>query len=599
MTIFGQDWYSAMDREYESNMTNNELGLSPSKIGTSAHPAKDALQGLKARIFQGASRVELGFTGAGKGGMERGATTPEMYGTEEREAMRNLAEVNKVELSTHATVGIEGVSGLQEGGFSDTAKEQALNEIKRAVDFAADTARGGAIVVHTGEFPRPLAEEYGDDFEMYPEEREKATMHLVDDRTGQVITSVKKDQKIMLPEFETDQWGYPDTKKPKYDEEGNPIIKEKDWGFFEQIAKAHNKKEQVRGGKDFWTPSQAIYNFTLDAKERNERAWQEEYKSRMLLYKDQLNQTNENIKRARQEGVGEDQLRQLEQKKKLEEAELEAAKEMVTARAQQLKDIEQLKGHIKPIKDYALQSSAQTMARAAMHAYDRQTYLETKKGVKFKKPLFIAPEAWRPEMYGSHPDEIKEFVQSSRDAFAQQMKKRLLTQGYKEKAAEKEAEKIASERIKATLDIGHSYMWKKYYKGDPEKFNEWILDKTEKLAKEGIIGHVHISDNMGYYDEHLTPGHGEVPIKDFVKRMKKHGLSDVIVEPAHQDFKAMLGGWSLFGSSIYASQLGPQRDSWANIEHSYFGRTPPPYFLVGEGQVPSQDFTLWSGTPLE
>ncbi len=30
-------------------------------------------------------------------------------------------------------------------------------EIKRAVDFAADVASGGPIVVHSGEFPQPIS----------------------------------------------------------------------------------------------------------------------------------------------------------------------------------------------------------------------------------------------------------------------------------------------------------------------------------------------------------------------------------------------------------------------------------------------------------
>ena len=42
-------------------------GLDIGQIGISAPPMKDALKGLKAKIFQGAGRVELGFMGKGKG----------------------------------------------------------------------------------------------------------------------------------------------------------------------------------------------------------------------------------------------------------------------------------------------------------------------------------------------------------------------------------------------------------------------------------------------------------------------------------------------------------------------------------------------------
>ena len=147
------DYLHAMDRV----RSDPNLNLPVDYIGISAPPFENQLTSLRTRIFQGLGHVELGFTGTGKGSMAGRQTTPEMYGSKEREAMRQLAKLNKVSLSTHATVGVGGLAGQTERGFAYEAQEKAVNEIKRSVDFAADTARGGPVVFHAGEFPRPIS----------------------------------------------------------------------------------------------------------------------------------------------------------------------------------------------------------------------------------------------------------------------------------------------------------------------------------------------------------------------------------------------------------------------------------------------------------
>ena len=138
-------------------------------IGISTPPFSDQLQGLKSRIFLGATRVELGFSGRGKGNMQGGQTTPEMYGMEERRDIRELAKYNKVQLSTHATFSAGSLAGFQENRVSDEARESALHEIERAIHFAADTTSGGPVVVHANEFPRPISEKWSKEgFTQFP-----------------------------------------------------------------------------------------------------------------------------------------------------------------------------------------------------------------------------------------------------------------------------------------------------------------------------------------------------------------------------------------------------------------------------------------------
>ena len=223
MAVFNDGYYHPLDREYGQVWTPHADRIiepiedpikvdDPNKIttqdmGTSFAMMQPGAESLKSRIFHGASRVELAFTGAGKGSKE--GLTPESYGKEERQAMRDLARINKVNVSTHATIALNGLSGFnqQEGGFTESARKFGLTEIQRAIDFAADASTGGAVVVHTGEFPRSIARYYGKEgikngkarFREHEREEEEAFYHLVDSHTGKIISAVKEDEVVWMP----------------------------------------------------------------------------------------------------------------------------------------------------------------------------------------------------------------------------------------------------------------------------------------------------------------------------------------------------------------------------------------------------------------
>jgi hypothetical protein len=107
-----------------------EVGVD--ELGTTTNPFEHQTQALKARIFHGASRIEFSFFGAQKGRKEQ--PTPETFGKRERLDMRELAEFNEVETTTHATVSVQGLSGLnmQQGNFSDDQRKQSMDEIKES-----------------------------------------------------------------------------------------------------------------------------------------------------------------------------------------------------------------------------------------------------------------------------------------------------------------------------------------------------------------------------------------------------------------------------------------------------------------------------------
>lgn len=645
-------YYNPLDRGYdnhghrESPLGEVELG----NIGISTMPTGNQMDQLKARIFQGASRVELGFSGRGKGSMGGQNTTPEMYGTDEREDIRQMADFNKVKLSVHASYNVGPLSGMTQQGFDNGARESTIREIERAIDFAADTARGGAVVIHTGEFPRALSEmdheKYGN-FEMYPLEDKEATMHLVDKQTGQIIQSVKKNQKVVMPIFKDEEnLGIENVKpvekygwwpEPDFDiEKGEFKVKERSWDELEKIKDWYNKtarEEAIRTGKEppkEMSTEEVAYRATLESRKQYAAGWAKDYGERYrqaYKTKEELEslapklQGIENTNRLDSKTISQlDRLRllpadfdRLTEQQKLEFVKqkandwrssisesmenssrmMDSYREASVSQFQQAKEYEEMEKRAVPISQYAIEKTADSIARAAEFAHKKSETLK-EKGL-LKSPIYVSPENIFPETYGAHPQEIKQIISDARDKYVET---------YKARYGEDQARKYAEEHIKGTFDIGHAYTWRKYYKEDPSKsfeqndkdFNKWLMKEVDDLNKKGYIGHIHVSDNFGYEDEHVTPGQGRAPIKDFIDRMKKAGNTEIVVEPAHQDFRAMLGAWKEFGAPVYGADQSLQK--WSDVQFSYFGKTRSPYFVFGE-YSPSQDFTLWSQVPLE
>ena len=611
-----------MDRDYEVvnvDKKRRDVILNVQSIGISTPPFKDQLEALQARIKQGASTIELGFTGKGKGSMAGSSTTPEMIPKWQREAIRDLAKINDLKISTHATVAIGSLAGLSQGGFSEEEREKALNEIKRAVEFAADTTQGGAIVVHLGEFPRSIYEKFHKEgFTGYEEEEKRATVNLVDQRTGQIVGGLSRATQIPWPIWKTDEKG-----EELKDDEGNPLAEfdeEKGmfktrmvgWDFFEEEAKKWNKAHpgdkksiaqffhdahlqqqlnQAKGMAKYWSEGYA-------ETERTFEKFKDEKKYYKKLLETMAPEDRKNWVRIPGEedplglsGKGVNPIEAIEIQMKRLKLSLEHKRESGLSYSQNIQELEAKKKHTVLMEEYGVKKTADTLARAAEFAMVKSKGLE--------KPLFVAPENVFAEQYGSHPQELKEVILAARARFVERMGQKGMS--------ESRAKRLASQHIRATFDVGHANTWKKYYQGNPKKsyeenekdFKKWLIKQVKDLSESDIIGHVHVSDNFGYEDEHLTPGQGNTPIKEFLDVMKKAGIKEVIVEPGHQDYLAMYGGWREFGGSIYGAQIPtmPKR-SWSDIEFSYFGQTRTPYFVFG-GYRPSEEWTLWTGVPLE
>lgn len=647
--IFNKGYYNPMDREYEiiNSMSHapqdnigapllgeqpeiTRLGLGPKDIGTSALMRESGAQTLQSRIFHGASKVELAFIGTGKG--HREALTPESFTKEEREAMRQLARINKVETSTHAAVGIAGVSGLSEGRFDDVAREQTVHEIKRAIDFAADATTGGAIAFHTAEFPRPVSEVEKEEagFEMYPGERYKwvkgkreekeekrVPIYLADEKTGKVLT-IPRDQKIWVADEEIDEFGkkriiidkktlQPRMQQLTYDQiitrekekpENKNILKTDEYKLFlnhffdQQIAQEEGEalrralelrqlKEQLEDVEGFKKWVEKYYPMSKDRDE-----WRRIFAQKFgeQAYRKPLDELRE---------LPEQQVRELE-------LAIKAREEIIQSHYQKAKQTREDVKNYRTIKEVGLQKTALSMAEAGIYAMKRTE--ETNRRLQEKKeeqlkPIFVSPENLFPESYGSHPDELKKIIHDSRN----EMKKQLIELGYDEESAWEKART----HIKATFDIGHVNIWRKYWADDPTKtledndreFRQWVIDRVKKLVKEDVIGHIHVADNFGYHDEHLEVGKGTAPIKEFLEAAKEAGITDIIIEPGSTNFERI---WpealAELGSPIYAAGTRIPYNNPAlfeGIRHGYHGNQIAPYYVV-EPYAPSEDWRNWT-----
>jgi len=241
MVEFGTGYYMPMDREYghstPADNSTGDVGLGIKDIGMSVPLgiAASNVQGVDAKMRTGARAFELGFAGAGRS--QRGAQTPGVYGKLQRQAMEEIGRLNQVDFTTHSAYSVYGLAGMdQQGNFSKQNKKFAVDEIKRAIDFAADVARGGSVVVHTGEFQRPLSDsewnqegKWKGKFKMFEGEEDRATFRVVDDRTGGLIQEARKNRDVARPVWNKYEEGTPEWDehggRDYVDEDGNKVRK--------------------------------------------------------------------------------------------------------------------------------------------------------------------------------------------------------------------------------------------------------------------------------------------------------------------------------------------------------------------------------------
>ncbi len=632
-----------------------DTDMSPSEFGFGSNPFQRPIEAVNARIKQGVGYIDIPFFGQGKGNKER--YTPESISKKERRDIEELAKINDVKLSTHASTNIQGLAGMGQQGFEEKHREDTLKEIKKAVDFASDL-QGGAVVFHTGEFPRNFSEQdWGDQFEQFPTQEERDVVHMVDERTGDIIGSVRKNKTVHEPKYKkgkdvqrntpyTDAEGnvvhaddYVDAEGNKIDpsdteemlkrvplrsddqEEGYFETKRLEWDDFKERAQEYGTSPEEEFYKSqiqeqiLQARGQSFYH--AQHYEDMEEAY-DEVKEALEFYEDLEEDIPEEEKWKIMQDAGygravgpsarqlvgpnrktpreilESQLEQIQMQMKHTHSSSASA----DVRAEEQK--ENLK-HIKPIADYGVDKSADTIARAAEYAYQKTRQKDP------EREIYVSPESFQPESYGSHPDEMRELIEKSREQFVERMKT-------KNGIREDKARELAKEHIKGTLDTGHFNMWRQHFKGDEdmseeerdEAFKEWYINEVEDLVKSDMVGQVHITDNMGFDDEHLSPGQGNVPMDEVMDIIEEAGMDDVIVEAgSFNPVDVVPETFEYFGSPIYGASAGTPTPtpagpggSFRDVYQSHFGYQAPPFYVVG-AYAPSNEWQLWSEVQME
>ncbi|MBU0535559.1 MAG: hypothetical protein KKE20_01235 [Nanoarchaeota archaeon] len=668
---FNQGYTGAANLERPSGQAMNEPILDTGQIGQTVAEGRAGggtfIESMQAAIRKGVGSVELSSMPVGS---EPGVGVAS-YGVEKRQELREIARANEVQISSvHTPAQIGNLSGFAgpEKGFVDEQREAFLNEVKQAINFAADVTRGGAVVVHTGEYQRPMSEQswaydqYGRlMFKHYEEEPTRAVMRLVDDRTGQVITQVRKNQEVFRPVWLTanDNYLYTDDKTgqtvqvskgdyinyeghkvsmaeriPEFDnEKGQFKVRMMVWDDFIKEAEDRNRIKQGELGRslkpdEIVTTEEAFLRATVENQAAQARGWSLYHSQRFntqlknmkklkeaLSYWEKIEQATpeeDRWKLMKPEGGHSHAIASLglaPRENKLPsqlisdelfdiKKDLKHMYEGSATYEQQAEEQLNLLNHAKPIGKYAIQKSTDSYAEAGIYAMDQT------RARQLPKPVFIAAEQVFPEMgYGSHPEEMIELIQKSREKMA----KRLMDErGYD---AEK-AKSLAQDHLKMTLDTEHIGMWKRYFQkneGENEqqfndRFNKWYMDQVVKMEQAGIIGHLHIADGFGYGHANLPAGHGDMPVVDAVAYLKKKGYTGAYLSEGYGDATRILReAWKTFGSPIYGA-MGPVRpgavERWSDVQHSYFGRGQPPNYVFGTYSH-SNDWTLWSQVPLE
>ncbi|MFC1696974.1 TIM barrel protein [Nanoarchaeota archaeon] len=597
-----------------SDIYNNPEKLSPKMFGSSTMLTKPGAGSLENRIWNGASRIELVFNGAGKGSEQQ--TTPETFGKEARQDMRDLARLHDLDITTHATIQVQGFAGYQQEQFVDEVRYQALEEIKRAIDFAADASTGGAVVMHTGEWKR--GHDYFPEFKLNPNEDEKGIVYLANQKTGKIMP-FRKDTEIYEPEIDK-HIEFNGEQKPVYKMNSDGTVKVKPKNFQEIVdyerqnnpdkwidktdgevfLKYHFQGDLDRVEGEAIQSSRGIKKTLKDLKQFESKLENQlDYESN--IKKEVLEASKMKVGGNPELGIeGEEMLKSeiLQQYVDSFKTDIVGRQNLASTYSKQAAQIRDEINNLVPIEQVGLEKTADTLSDAAMFAMEKSR----KNKKHLKQPLYIAPENMFPDTFGSHPSELRQIIEKSREA----MVDKLVKNNYDKL----EAEELAKTHIGATLDIGHMNTWKKHFqKNENEsmddcdaRFNKWLIDESKGLVKDDIVRHIHLADNYGFNDEHLAIGDGTAPINEFIDEMRKLGVEDFTIEPGSFNFQEQLPqSWAALDVDVYGAQDAGQPDSFGNIYQNSAGRTRSPEFIFGH-YAPSEEFKgapFWSGLPLE
>lgn len=281
MVEFRTDYYSAMDRSpYGNAQVNPPEPIVPIKDIGMTVPERDPrtgahiIQTTTSAIRSGAANIQIVMTTPSNSAIGGRAKA---YGRDVRQALRELTEVNNVEIEgvEMPTSSISNLSGFdpQSGRISEEKRYDDLNEVREAIRFAGDVGRGGSVDIWSQEFPRTIfdakwnngAQKWKGQFYAHPEEEKKAVKHLVDDRTGRVIQEIRLNQELFYP-----KWNRAPSSKGTYTDEKGNLVHPNDYvDYNENKVDFGNRVPEYNPEKGtFEVEKKTWHDFTAEAKER-------------------------------------------------------------------------------------------------------------------------------------------------------------------------------------------------------------------------------------------------------------------------------------------------------------------------------------------
>ncbi|MEK6823015.1 MAG: hypothetical protein AABY13_04235 [Nanoarchaeota archaeon] len=605
--------YSPLDRAYSEAVPYSakprklEDPIIPINMLGQTVPEQDPsggniIQNVQAAIRRGAGNIQLVMT-----------TSPEAaiggrfkaYGHEVREELKEILLANDVKMSgIELPTAISNLSGFnrQQGAFSEETRERDIAEVRDAIRFAADVAGGGGVDILSWEFDRNFSDaKWNRDksgkmiFEPAGGEKgvEKEVVQIVDTVTGRV-SAIRKGEEVFLP-FNPKTFKAADESKWNdqiaWDTDGLPKVEKWTWKDFEQVAK--NTKDDE--GNPL-SPTDLFIRLQQNGQISTTLGYAKQYAGEALAIQEQMNRMKTN-------GIADD-----DPQMKQAQARFEGLRQTATGQLQQARQLQEQKGRLKDVEDYALVRATESYAElgiAAMH----ETHNRKLQG----NPIHVGPELGWPTFFGSHPTEFVQLIKDSRKVMATQLEK----DGLRPDDAMEEAKK----HIKGTFDTSHLGMFFQHFRPhetDYDKrlkdFNKWFLDQVDFLAKENakddIIGGVQLVNSMSGAHGHLPPGQGIFPVVEAAKILAKKGnYSGYMTSEGHEEERIQAGRilldtWKAFDpnimSSVYGGGLvgGGASIRWRDVHQGYFGRPYSANFVVGD-YSPSQEFRLWSEVPLE
>ncbi len=461
--------------------------------------------------------------------------------------LRRAAKLGGAKMSVHAPL-IEA-SGMTREGWSDSTRELAERQLWDVVQKSHEMDENGGIpiTIHSSGIP-------GKEMEMTKEGPQEAVIQAINQETHQV-QRLKREMKyypgedldkgiIFTPQRELDALNNTDWQNSLYtlvhqQHEADKIIGEYSKDILPFIENGAINKEAVLQSE---VGDQALGQL------RNAEAYLED--ARLHI--------NGLFNKAYKYGTEEDKikLRKISEEYGKELEKIEGDVWNVGQKSHAIQGVINALGGISPktfipIEDWAVEQSSKTFANVALKSYEKYG----------DKSPTISIENLYPGMAFGYADEMKRLITKSRDTFVEEgMKKGLSSSEAKEKA-----EKI----IGMTLDVGHLNIQKKGgYK------DEDLQKEVKEMSK--FVKHVHLTDNFGYSDSHLSPGMGNVPFKKILEELEKKGFQgNAVVEAGGlvQHFGTSPYPFALeaMGSPIYSMKMAPYWNQTSGLQQGYFG----------------------------